>query len=75
MSVSNQIYSSTVAGLNPLKNVLVSEGEKLVSEFINLSQINLYFFNKKTIDRRSTALRRIMGRNEKGRLPQRRYPK
>jgi hypothetical protein len=44
MSVSNQIYSSTVAGLNPLKNVLVSEGEKLVSEFINLSQINLYFF-------------------------------
>ena len=37
MSVSNQIYSSTIAGgLNPLKNLLVSEGEKLVRKLINL---------------------------------------
>ena len=58
MSVSNQIYSSTINGLNPLKNLLVSEGEKLVSEFINLSQINLLyiFFNKINIDRWSTTL-------------------
>ena len=34
MSVSNQIYTSTIAGLNPLKNLLAAEGEKLVS--INL---------------------------------------
>ena len=31
MSVSNQIYSSTLGGSNPLKNLLASEGEKLVS--------------------------------------------
>jgi hypothetical protein len=31
MSVSNQIYSSTLGGLNPVKNLLSGEGEKLVS--------------------------------------------
>ena len=31
MSVSNQIYSSSLGGVNPLKNLLASEGEKLVS--------------------------------------------
>jgi hypothetical protein len=31
MSISNQIFSSTIAGLNSLKNLLVTEGEKLVS--------------------------------------------
>ena len=35
MSVSNQMYSSTI-GLNPLKNVLVTEGEKLVRKIIHL---------------------------------------
>ena len=39
MSVSNQIYSSTIAGLNSIKNVLVTEGEKLVS-------ISLIYFKK-----------------------------
>ena len=41
MSVSNQIYSSTVAGLNPLKNLLVAEGEKLVSNKL----IKISFFH------------------------------
>ena len=35
MSVSNQMYSSTI-GLNPLKNLLVTEGEKLVRKNIHL---------------------------------------
>jgi len=30
MSVSNQIYSSSLGSLNPLKNMLAAEGEKLV---------------------------------------------
>ena len=30
MSVSNQIYSSSLGGSNPLKNLLAAEGEKLV---------------------------------------------
>ena len=36
MSVSNQLLSSTIGGLNPLKNLLASEGEKLVNIFINI---------------------------------------
>ena len=36
MSVSNQVYSSTIGGINPLKNLLASEGEKLVNIFINI---------------------------------------
>ena len=31
MSVSNQIYSSSLGGANPLRNLLATEGEKLVS--------------------------------------------
>ena len=32
MSVSNQIYSSSLGSLNPLKNMLAAEGEKLVTK-------------------------------------------
>ena len=45
MSVSNQIYSSTIAGLNPLKNLLVSEGEKLVSFIILLYYWKIFNFH------------------------------
>jgi hypothetical protein len=31
MSVSNPIYSSSLVGINPLRNLLAAEGEKLVS--------------------------------------------
>ena len=34
MSVSNQIYSSSLDGGNPLKNLLATEGEKLVRNII-----------------------------------------
>jgi hypothetical protein len=34
MSVSNQIYSSSLGGGNPIKNLLATEGEKLVSNII-----------------------------------------
>ena len=57
MSVSNQIYSSSIGGLNPLKNILVNEGEKLVSIIINLwiYQI-IYFIKYKNKDWRSKTL-------------------
>ena len=35
VSISNQAYSSTVGASNSLKNLLVSEGEKLVSNLKN----------------------------------------
>ena len=44
MSVSNQIYSSSIGGLNPLKNILVNEGEKLVSIIINLWIYQIIYF-------------------------------
>ena len=34
MSVSNQIYSSSLGSLNPFKNLIAAEGEKLVIKFI-----------------------------------------
>jgi len=33
MSVSNQIYSSSLGGSNPFRNMLAAEGEKLVIKF------------------------------------------
>ena len=50
MSVSNQIYSSSLGGSNPLRNLLASEGEKLVSKKICLK---IFFDN---IDRRCKTL-------------------
>jgi hypothetical protein len=32
MSVSNQIYSSSIGAYDPMKNILATEGEKLVSK-------------------------------------------
>ncbi len=43
MSVSNQIYSSTIGGINPLKNLLATEGEKLVSIYLN-NYINILLY-------------------------------
>ena len=40
MSVSNQIYSSSLGGSNPLKNLLAAEGEKLVRN--NLIKILIF---------------------------------
>ena len=67
MSVSNQIYSSTIGGINPNKNILVSEGEKLVNIFFNINCFKLLFLIN-ILDRWSKTLRRIMGRNASGRF-------
>ena len=34
ISISNNPYSTTYGGMNPIKNLFVSEGEKLVSIII-----------------------------------------
>ncbi len=34
ISMSNQVYSTTLGGANPLKSLFVTEGENLVSFFL-----------------------------------------
>ena len=47
MSVSNQFYSSSLGGANPLKNLLAAEGEKLVSIIYFLKLFLLYSDRKR----------------------------
>ncbi len=42
ISISNQVYSTTLVGANPLKSLFVTEGENLVSTILN----KFYLLNK-----------------------------
>ena len=41
ISMSNQVYSTTLGGANPLKSLFVTEGENLVSFFLINSIFNI----------------------------------
>ena len=36
ISISNQVYSTTLVGANPIKSLFVTEGENLVSIILNI---------------------------------------